>query len=426
MSFDVAQQTGDDEVQVSTEIYLKNSHLDQNQDGIVCYFENLTLNPSPATAITPNRELFDASECKVEATLADFEQTDSGFPRNPAYVVPGDRKIVIQLVYVDASDLPHTLAPSKDVDFWIDGAGQFLKDATNGKFDFEWRYANKYFRLPKSFESFSLTRTKQGDATKFVQAAITAADSEIDFTDVDLVVVVTPPEITNALIDYSPAIPLSSSAGFKTAEGNVYRGTLAGADTRWEEGYLLIAHEIGHLLGLEDYYSFEWQYDDPYEEQFKFMGEFDNMNFAPGKAREWTGWSRWLLSAIDDNQVRCVGGTAESTHQLWAISSDRLEPKIAVIRTGKTSAIVIESRKSRRHDRKMPRANEGLLVYEVETRKKSGFGPLRIVRKANLVDPFLLDAPLRSGESVTVKGFKIENIESGALWDVARVTKITL
>jgi hypothetical protein len=92
---------------------------------------------------------------------------------------------------------------------------------------------------------------------------------------------------------------MSKSNKFKTDEGSVYRGTLAGADTRWEEGYLLIAHEIGHLLGLEDYYFQGWQMDDPYEDQFKFMGEFDNMNFAPGKAREWTGWSRWLVGGWD-------------------------------------------------------------------------------------------------------------------------------
>jgi M6 family metalloprotease-like protein len=246
----------------------------------------------------------------------------------------------------------------------------------------------------------------------------------VNFTDVDIVVAVTPPEITNDLIDFSPAIPLSSDNGFRTAEGNVYRGTLAGADTRWEEGYLLIAHEIGHLLGLEDYYSFEWTADEPYEEQFKFMGEFDNMNFAPGKAREWTGWSRWLLSALDDNQVRCLSDTTDTTHQLWAISDTAPEPKIVVIPISETSAVVIESRKSRRNDRMLPKANEGLLVYKVDTTQQNGLGPLRIIRKENLQDPFLLDAPLRTGESVNIDGYKIENVESGTLWDVARVTKL--
>ena len=424
LSFAIAEAAGDSEIAVSTQIYIKNKSLDKNQDGIICYFEDVVVSASPSSVITPDRDLSPAAECKIQSTISGYEQTDSGFPRSPDYTVPADGKIVIQMIYVEAQDLKHKSTPENDAGFWIDGAGQFLTDVTDGKIEFEWRYANKYFELPRSFESFSMTREKQGNPAAFVQAAITAADSEIDFTEVDMVIAVPPPEITRELIDFSPAIPLDSSNGFRTGEGNLYRGTLAGADTRWEEGYLLIAHEIGHLLGLEDYYSFKWEFDDPYEEQFKFMGEFDNMNSAAGKAREWTGWSRWLLGTLDDSQIRCNAGTEETTHQLWAISDSASEPKIVVVPTSDTSAIVVESRKSRRHDRRLPKENEGLLVYIVDTKKPNGSGPLSIVRKENLQDPFLLDAPLRPGESVTVDGYKIENIETGKLWDVARITRV--
>jgi len=424
ISFAATEASGNEDISVSTQIYLKNKDLDSNKDGIICFFGDASFTAMPTVEVTATEDLSPAEECKISSTITGYEQTDSGFPRNPDYVVPDDRKIVIQLIYVDARDLKHKTAPSKDADFWIDGAGKFLTEVTDGKINFEWRFEDKYFELPSSFASFSMTREKQGNPVAFVQSAISAADSEIDFTDVDMVVAVTPPEITNDLIDYSPAIPLSSDNGFRTSEGNVYRGTLAGADTRWEEGYMLIAHEIGHLLGLEDYYSFEWESEDSYEDQFKFMGEFDNMNYAPGKAREWSGWSRWLLSTLDDSQVRCVTEETETTHQLWAISVTAPEPKIVVVPTSDTSAIVLESRKSMRNDKMLPESNAGLLVYSVDTTKKNGFGPLRIIRKENLKNPFLLDAPLRPGEFVTVDGYKIENIESGTLWDVAKVTKI--
>jgi hypothetical protein len=72
----------------------------------------------------------------------------------------------------------------------------------------------------------------------------------------------------------------------------------------------------------------------------------------------------------------------------------------------------------------LPESNEGLLVYSVDTTKQNGFGPLRIIRKEDLKNPLLLDAPLRPGEFVIFDGYKIENIESGTLWDVAKVTKL--
>ena len=423
VSFAVAEPAENDELAVSTQIYLKNSVLDKNKDGIICYLEDVNNTDTPTVAISSETSLSPATECQIKSTNTNFNLISSGFPRNPDYSLPEDRKIVIQLIFVDAEDLRHTELPSKDADFWIEGAGQFLTDVTDGKIDFEWRFENQYFGLPKPFSSYGITRSKQGNPVDYVQAAITAADDKINFTDVDIVIAVAPPTISSDLIDYSPALPLSKGNGFKTNEGSVYRGTLAGSDTRWQEGYLLIAHEIGHLLGLEDYYSFEWKMEDPYEDQFKFMGEFDNMNSAAGKAREWTGWSRWLIGALDDSQVRCVTDDSDSTHQLWAISNSVAKPKIAVIPTSDTSAIVIETRKTLRNDRMLPRDNQGLLVYVVDTTKPNGLGPLQIVRKPNLMDPFLLDAALGVGESVTVDGYKIENIETAISWDVAKITR---
>lgn len=427
VSFAVSSSFPNEQFEVSTQMYLKNRHLDKNGDGVICFLEDSSAagKPSPIsnTLISPTSILADASECRIQHGGYVNATNLAGFPQHPDYKIPDDGKIVIQLIYVDAEDLRGLGRPSDDVSFWIEGSGGFITDVTDGSIDFEWRFEDEYFSLPKPLEDYNITREKQGDPRAFVQAAITASDSKIDFSDVDMVIAVPPPTVTNKQIDVSPAIPLTARTAFRTQEGSVYRGTLAGADTRWPSGYLLIAHEIGHLLGLQDYYSLDLLPDeDPFAGQFKFMGEFDNMNYAPGKAREWTAWSRWLVGTLEDDQIRCLVDGQETTHQITTISSDSKEPKAVVIPTGKFSAIVIESRKSMRHDFQLPESMQGLLVYEVDTRRDSGLGPLRIVKKNGIQDKFMLDAPLRVGESVTFDGFTIENVESGLFWDVARVT----
>ena len=105
VSLAIAEAADNEDIAVSTQIYLKNEHLDTNQDGIICYFEDDSLSTTPSVEISSADTLSPAEECRIESTITGYEQTDSGFPRNPDYVLPADRKIVIQLIYVDASDL---------------------------------------------------------------------------------------------------------------------------------------------------------------------------------------------------------------------------------------------------------------------------------------------------------------------------------
>jgi M6 family metalloprotease-like protein len=379
--------------------------------------------PSPKNYNIPQSPTTSKLEpCRIKAAGFVGSTIRAGFPQHQDYV-SGKKRPVIQLIYVDASNLQHPSKPSEDVDYWINGAGKFLNDMAEGKVKFQWRYENKYFRLAKPIEQYGLTRTGGGDAHGFVQAAITAADAEVDFTNVDFVVAVLPPNVTRSQVEYSPALPLTKSFPFKTQEGLVYRGTLAGADTRGNEGFLLIAHEMGHLLGLQDYYSYEWKPGDTFEEQFKYLGQFDNMNFAPGNSREWIGWSRWLLGYLSDRQVRCVVRKSTTTQKLTAISSTAVGHKLAVIPTGPNTAVVIESRRNTRHDSKASAISNGLLVYQVNTTKTSGFGPIRIVKNKLATDLLFADAPLKVGQSLSVSGWTIKNIEAGQDWDIVQITK---
>lgn len=377
--------------------------------------------PALANTPTPAGELSDPTLCKIEQHPENLWTTRSGFPQHPDYSITSS-KLNVQLIYVDASDLKSNVSPSRDARFWINGVGKFLNDMAEGRVTFNFNFVNKYFRLPKPITTYGITREKQGDTAAFVQAAIDAADKEVDFTNVDFVIVILPPNVSAKQVDYSPAIPLEKAFPFRTDEGLVYRATLAGQDTRWPEGHTLISHEMGHLLGLQDFYWYGWKTGMPYEQQFKFMGHFDNMNFAPGKAREWVAWNRWLLGFLSDDQVRCVTSQATTVHELTTVSTRSKNPKLVVIPIDKYSAIVIESRRKARYDNQTLTRNNGALVYRIDTRKQSGFGPIEILRNKASRDPYFADATLTRGETLTIGNITIKNLRVSRSSDLVQVT----
>lgn len=438
VSFEVAGEFPHLGIAVSTEIFLKNRHLDSDGDGVICLLEHgvaLEGGPKeeanisesgpqePEFPLTPVEELSSLEECKIpQGGKWPTQTTRAGFPAHPDYQLETGDQIVIQLVNVEAEDMPANSYLEADQAFFL-RTKSFLEDVTEGKIEFEIRSSDFVSKLPRKVIDYGLIRSGPVLLHDFVQDAISAADEFIDFSDVDIVVVVPPSNVSELQVAFSPALPLDRASAFSTQEGKVFRATLVGQDMRWEEGHLLLAHEIGHLLGLQDYYAYQFKTGDDYHDQFKFLGEFDDMNFAPGKAKEWTGWSRFLLGVLDGDQVRCVTSQKDTSHQLFAIGSDVGELKIVVIPTGNHTAVIIESRKSIRHDNRLPEEYSGLLVYRLNTERESGYGPLEIVRKDNLTDLFLLDAPLRPGESVVVDGLTIKNLESSSTWDVVRVVQ---
>ena len=356
--------------------------------------------------------------CRIQDASTFFTRT--GFPQHPQMKRVG-AKLVVQLIYIDFEDVVASGKTSDDRAFWVDGVSRFLGDMSNGTVQFEWRTTDSYFRMSKKLADYRVTRASGGETVTLVQEAIALADSKIDFTGVDFVVAVLPPNTPRALSDVSPALMLSSNDPFKSNEGRVYRATLVGGDMRFPEGHLLLSHGFGHRLGLNDYYWYGWRQGMLYEDQFKFMGNFDNMNFATGNSREWTAWSRWTIDFLPDSKVLCVKEATEATAQLEAISKVGTGKQLLVIPISATEAIAVESRRNTRHDSRASSQSNGLLVYKVDTKIMNGQGPLRIVRKPGSVDALFSDAPLKAGESLRVGSWMISNLESASDWDVVKV-----
>ena len=127
------------------------------------------------------------------------------------------------------------------------------------------------------------------------------------------------------------------------------------------------------------------------------------------------------MEYLENDQVRCAAKDAASVHQLVALPLESDRTKMTVVPVSETVAVVIESRRSIGYDSELPIANEGALVYVVDTTILNGQGPMRLALKENSAAQFFADAPLRQGESVEVAGLLITNLESQAKWDLIAV-----
>ena len=147
------------------------------------------------------------------------------------------------------------------------------------------------------------------------------------------------------------------------------------------------------------------------------------MNSIGGPLPEPNGWNRWLLGFIGDDQVACLNFGDTAMLKVDNLGKSTKGVKIASIRVSDSEAIVIESRRSDGYDYSLGKENEGLLIYRIDTKWRTGRGPFGLVLKSGIKRSDLGDALVWLGESVSIDGIKIENIFRGTDYDIISISK---
>jgi M6 family metalloprotease-like protein len=259
-------------------------------------------------------------------------------------------------------------------------------------------------------------------AFDYVREAVRIADPLIDFTNADVLVIAVPAEVTRNQI--AAFIAESSEArfpnqGFQTKEKKMMNTlVMAGPRSHKDSELLNWAHELGHNFGFTDIRNTQ----DKARQDSSDLGIYDLMNSA--MAPELLAWNRFIVGALNDNQVRCVtSGT--TTHLLRPVAMPINEEKMVVIPTGRFKAIAVESRRAIGFDAPMGTASEGVIVYEIDTTIPYNLSAMKLVPRVGSIDKeWRRDAALKVGDSVTTQGWKITVVESGDFGDVVKVEKI--
>jgi hypothetical protein len=301
----------------------------------------------------------------------------------------------------------------------------------------------KYKQLPNNAEDYKLY-VHLPDTTMFQNDVISAWDSEINFSEIDYVLIFGPPtlfiEEFNRAINFKP---------FATSEKTIYSVMVAGPlllkegtnknyqyannTNSYNLGYAeetMIHEGIYHLLGLDDHLGDESFRDprnpDPTDPSLLGTGSWGNMSGLQG---ELLTWDKWVTNLIYDAQVNCVDLSKASSHWIRPSSSRGVFTKMVVIPLSRSKAVVVESRRSTGYNFKFPLAPEGALVYTVDTSDTRFSYGMTVYRPSNRTGGrffkgvLLGDATLKKGESITVDGVKVTVTNSGEFGDVVKVEK---
>jgi len=347
--------------------------------------------------------------CKLQPFA--FTNVGLGLP-NPSHKLPSLGEVKTIVLFADFLDVPASQAPQTLFSLVSPDAETFFYKMSYGRMNWTLEPHFVWLRLsqPSAFYGDGI-RSYEGHL-RFIQEAVTLADTDVDFSTADSVVVMVPPEAT--AIGYGPALGANPGEGY-TTDGKVFsNGVTSGADMPgW--GYLWLNHETGHIMGLPDLYSYQF---DPvnYDDQHRFAGGFGLMGYIDGLAPEFFAFERWQMGWLDDSQIVCQT-EAEGTITLAPIETAG-GIKAVMIPVSESKVVVVESRRPAGYDASIPKS--GALVYTVDTSIFSGEGTL-VVHPIFENDPYRYKSPLALGEMVTVDGVTITVISADANGDAVQV-----
>jgi M6 family metalloprotease-like protein len=298
---------------------------------------------------------------------------------------------------------------------------EFFYAMSGNKVKFDYQVLKTWVRMPVASTFHKLGTWNQGDVYGYWKLAVETADPLVDYSQFDVVYVLSPREIPWNSIAFGPAGPLNSS-GIATDDGPVTNITLSGADA-WQSirqgtPWKWIAHETGHLFGLHDLYV------NPGDAVY---GTWDLMsnNWSVG-AIEINSWNRYLLGWITDSQINCLNAvdisSAGVTQLINPIERINQLTKAVVVRLSDSKILVIESRRNEGFDVLTP-AQEGALVYTVDMTIPTIRGGWKVQRRPGSTDPQFVDAALRLGDVITVEGLRIEIIARDQNGDTVKISK---
>jgi M6 family metalloprotease-like protein len=398
----------------------------ESEDSSVPEESSVPVEPSLPT-LTISNESVDV--CKLTDGLTDF--------RGPAgigndirrFSLPGSGTIKIAVFYLDFADYRWQREEStyELTHFLIEPIQAYYDAMSGNRVEFVWDVSEDIISLPLKAEDYDITRGSYGIKVDTKNVVGNILQSRYDLTEWDVIIWGINPDVPERLSDVSP-----TSIIVGQNESYAYHMALIGMDTR-RNGYVNIAHEFGHMFGLPDLYvnvcvnnedcmngTVEWRL------QFQHAGGWSLMSAGDHPNNELTGWERFIIGWIEDEDVYCIQERQEHTIHLNPLNSEELGSKLVTINLSESTNLVLEMRAPDNYCRT---CQTGVLVYRIDINAiahvaESAF--LKVIQPEHTEDEFyFLDALLLNQpghNKLDVDGWSIEVIDDYLEGLIVKVT----
>jgi M6 family metalloprotease-like protein len=372
--------------------------------------------PTTAGAASATARAATASRCVLPGTTG---WTDEGHDTDPVQFLPARGTIRAVMLFVDFPDAAAD-GPTADYAANLTPAADWMRQASYGGASLDITPVDRWLRMPQDSTTYGFDRGITFEQHElYVRQAVAAADPYVDFSNYQLVYVV--PPRTAAAITFSPAYLYDPNGTGVVADGTRIKWGATFGQDMWRWGFKVLDHETSHTFGLPDLYAFTGT------DYHRYVGGWDLMGYISGPAPQYFGWEAWKLRWIGDAQVACLATPGTQTTSLSAIEYAG-GTKIAVVRTGRTTAYVVESRRAVGLD--ATACSSGALIYKVDSAAQTGYGPIQVMDATpNSTPPTgckpLDDAAYQPGQSFTdpASGVRIEVLAADSGGDTVRISR---
>ena len=251
----------------------------------------------------------------------------------------------------------------------------FYNQVSNGsiqKIQFEPYYSWIEFDKLESLKDAAGDEIKlvESEWRTFVSKTLETAESQIDFTNSDGVMIILDPNSSYLRLGYAMADEFTVD-GKKIS--NVVMLGRAYVQVGLRSPYLVI-HELGHLFGLPDLYS----YIDAFttnQDSTDTVAYFSVMNKAAVGGIGYFGWEKYILGWLNDPQVICHKAGEVLANLVPLTKTNGL--KMIAVPISSSQVLVVENRTKEGIDKMIP--NPGIIAYVVDSSIESGKNPIKVL-----------------------------------------------